>query len=85
MYEESAEESHESSAPRIGCFSFPKLMKPATIHYSTMSRPDLPSIDDGADADSDGEDDERHPLEVGLNAAEERDTAGIEDILEDIE
>lgn len=50
-----------------------------------MSKSDLPPTKNSADADNDDDGDERHPLEVGLDAAEEHDTAGIEDILEDIE
>lgn len=49
-----------------------------------MSTPDLPDVDEDGDADSrdDGED---HPLEVGLDAAERHDTAGLDEILDDVD
>lgn len=70
---------------RCPYYGVPTFMRIAPIYRCKMSKHDLPPAEDGADAGQGSEDDERHPLEVGLDAAAERDTAGIEDILEDIE
>lgn len=50
-----------------------------------MSIDDLPAAEGESEATHPEEGDEEHPLKVGLDAAERGDTAGLDDILDDID
>lgn len=60
-------------------------MKRGEQYVSQMSIDDLPAAEGESEATHPEEGDEEHPLKVGLDAAERGDTAGLDDILDDID